>query len=149
LILDNKKLVLDTSVIIDGEVTKMIETGEIPAASQIIIPLAVLDELQSQASSNKEHGFVGLSEIKRIREQCSKKNIELLFVGTRPTIDDIRLARHGRIDALIKDVAIREAATLVTADYVQALVAEAQGVRSLHSKARRRKVFTCTTQAYN
>ena len=132
MILDNKKLVLDTSVIIDGEVTKMIETGEIPAASQIIIPLAVLDELQSQASSNKEHGFVGLSEIKRIREQCSKKNIELLFVGTRPTIDDIRLARHGRIDALIKDVAIREGAMLVTADYVQSLVAEAQGVQSLH-----------------
>ena len=132
MVLDNRKLVLDTSVIIDGEVTKMIETGEIPAASQIIIPLAVLDELQSQASSNKEHGFVGLSEIKRIREQCSKNNIELLFVGARPTIDDIRLAKHGRIDALIKDVAMREGATLVTADYVQALVAEAQGVRSLH-----------------
>lgn len=130
--MDNKKLVLDTSVIIDGEVTKMIEIGEISAASQIIIPLAVLDELQSQASSNKEHGFVGLSEIKRIRELCSKKNIELLFAGARPTIDDIRLAKHGRIDALIKDVAIGEGAMLVTADYVQALVAEAQGVQSLH-----------------
>ncbi|MDQ6866478.1 MAG: hypothetical protein M3044_21955, partial [Thermoproteota archaeon] len=34
----------------------MIETGDISGASQIIIPLAVLDELQSQASSNKEHG---------------------------------------------------------------------------------------------
>src|SRR5215469_11001335 len=110
----------------------MIETGKIPPASQIIIPLAVLDELQSQASSNKEHGFVGLSEIKRIREQCSKNNIELLFVGARPTIDDIRLAKHGRIDALIKDVAIQEGATLITADYVQTLVAEAQGVRSIH-----------------
>ena len=130
--MDNKKLVLDTSVIIDGEVTKMIETGDISGASQIIIPLAVLDELQSQASSNKEHGFVGLSEIKKIREQCSKKKIDLLFVGARPTLDDIRLAKHGRIDALIKDVAMREGATLVTADYVQALVAEAQGVQSMH-----------------
>ena len=87
-------MVLDTSVIIDGEVTKMIETGDILGASQIIIPLAVLDELQSQASSNKEHGFVGLSEIKKIREQCSKKKIDLLFVGARPTLDDIRLAKH-------------------------------------------------------
>ena len=130
--MDNKKLVLDTSVIIDGEVTKMIETGDISGASQIIIPLAVLDELQSQASSNKAHGFVGLSEIKKIREQCSKKKIDLLFVGARPTLDDIRLAKHGRIDALIKDVAMREGATLVTADYVQALVAEAQGVQSMH-----------------
>ncbi|MGC1930564.1 MAG: PINc/VapC family ATPase [Candidatus Nitrosopolaris sp.] len=130
--MDNKKLVLDTSVIIDGEVTKMIETGDISGASQIIIPLAVLDELQAQASNNKKHGFVGLSEIKKIREQCSERKIELLFVGARPTLDDIRLAKHGRIDALIKDVAIREGAILVTADYVQALVAEAQGVQSLH-----------------
>ncbi|HET7147695.1 MAG TPA: PINc/VapC family ATPase [Candidatus Nitrosopolaris sp.] len=125
-------MVLDTSVIIDGEVTKMIEAGDISSASQIIIPLAVLDELQSQASSNKEHGFVGLSEIKKIREQCLKKKIDVLFVGARPTLDDIRLAKHGRIDALIKDVAMREGATLVTADYVQALVAEAQGVQSMH-----------------
>lgn len=128
----DRKLVLDTSVIIDGEVTKMIETGDISGTIQIIIPLAALDELQSQAASNKEHGFVGLKEIKKIREQCSKKKIELLFVGPRPTLEDIRLARHGRIDAIIKDVAIREGATLVTADYVQALVAEAQGVRSIH-----------------
>ena len=55
-----------------------------------------------------------------------------MFVGARPTLDDIRLAKHGRIDALIKDVAMREGATLVTADYVQALVAEAQGVQSMH-----------------
>src|SRR5262249_56236596 len=99
----------------------MIETGEIPPASQIIIPLAVLDELQSQASSNKEHGFVGLSEIKRIREQCSKNNIELLFVGARPTIDDIRLAQHGRIDTIINDVAILYLAILFTASYVPPL----------------------------
>ena len=65
----NKKFVLDTSIIIDGEITKMLESGIIQDGSEIIIPLAVLDELQSQASTNKEHGFVGLSEIKRIREQ--------------------------------------------------------------------------------
>ena len=98
---------LDTSVIIDGEVTKMIQTGDISGASQIIIPLAALDELQSQASSNKEHGFVGLREIKKIREECSKKKRELLFVHARPTLEDIRLARHGRHDAVIRDVAIR------------------------------------------
>lgn len=119
-------------MIIDGEITRMIETGRLNGASQIIIPLAVLDELQSQASSNKEHGLIGLNEIKKIREQCSKKKIQLLFVGSRPTLDDVRLAKHGRIDAIIKDVAIQEGAILVTADYVQALVAEAQGVQSLH-----------------
>ena len=110
----------------------MIQAGQIDNGSEIIIPLAVLDELQSQASSNKEYGFVGLKEIKKIRDQSSIKHISLKFLGERPNIDDIRLAKHGRIDAIIKDVALQEDATLVTADYVQALVAEAQGVKSLH-----------------
>lgn len=110
----------------------MIEVGQIDNGSEIIIPLAVLDELQSQASSNKEYGFVGLNEIKKIRDQSSMKDISLRFLGERPNIDDIRLAKRGRIDAIIKDVALHEDATLITADYVQALVAEVQGVKSLH-----------------
>jgi ATPase len=131
-LLNNKRYVLDTSIIIDGEITKMIEAGQIDNGSEIIIPLAVLDELQSQASSNKEYGFVGLNEIKKIRDQSSIKHISLKFLGERPNIDDIRLAKRGRIDAIIKDMALQEDATLVTADYGQALVAEAQGVKSLH-----------------
>jgi ATPase len=130
--LRNKKFVLDTSIIIDGEITKMLEGGSIEEESDIIIPLAVLDELQSQASTNKEHGFVGLEEIKKMREICTAKKISLRFVGQRPDLDDIRLAKHGRIDAIIKDVAMHESATLITADYVQALVAEAQGIKALH-----------------
>ena len=130
--MNNKRYVLDTSIIIDGEITKMIDGGQIDTGSEIIIPLAVIDELQSQASSNKEYGFVGLNEIKKIREQSSMKDISLRFLGDRPNIDDIRLAKRGRIDAIIKDVALHEAATLITADYVQALVAEVQGVKSLH-----------------
>lgn len=129
------KFVLDTSIIIDGEITRMLEAGEIEEGSELVIPLAVLDELQSQASTNKEHGFVGLGEIKKMRELCAKKGIGLRFVGQRPDFNDIRLAKHGRIDAIIKDVAMSESATLLTADYVQALVAEAQGIKSQHIRA--------------
>jgi ATPase len=131
-----KKFVLDTSIIIDGEITKMLESGEvIDGNSEIIIPVAVLDELQSQASTNKEHGFVGLDEVKKIREHCTTNGIVLSFIGERPNIDDIRLAKHGRIDAIIKDVALQEGAVLITADYVQAEVAEAQGIKSIHIRA--------------
>ncbi|MGI0029230.1 MAG: PINc/VapC family ATPase [Nitrososphaera sp.] len=133
--MSGQKFVLDTSIIIDGEITKMIQNGDLEEGSELIIPLAVLDELQSQASTNKEHGFVGLSEIKKMRELCSARNVQLRFVGQRPDIDDIRLAKHGRIDAIIKDVAMQESATLITADYVQALVAEAQGIKAKHIRA--------------
>ena len=133
--MNNRKFVLDTSIIIDGEITKMLETGDVEDGSEIIIPLAVLDELQSQASTNKEHGFVGLEEIKKMRELAHAKKIDLRFVGQRPDLNDIRLAKHGRIDAIIKDVAMQESATLITADYVQALVAEAQGIKSMHIRS--------------
>ena len=126
-----KKLVLDTSIIIDGKISKMIESGEL-ADCEIIIPHAALDELQAQASMNREPGFMGLAEIKKIRELCDGRGIRIRFTGSRPGMDDIRLARHGRIDALIKDVAKQEGGTLVTADYVQALVAEAEGIKSTH-----------------
>ena len=122
---------LDTSIIIDGKISKMIESGEVRDC-EVIIPLAALDELQAQASMNREPGFVGLAEIKRIRELCDGKGVTMKFVGERPGMDDIRLARHGRIDALIKDVAKQENGTLMTADYVQALVAEAEGIKAMH-----------------
>jgi ATPase len=110
----------------------MLDTGEISAGDEVVIPIAALDELQSQASTSKEHGMVGLIEIKRIREQCSLKNINLRCSGSRPDLDQIRLAKHGRIDSIIKDVALEENAVLITADYVQSLVAEAQGVKCMY-----------------
>jgi len=49
-------------------------------------------------------------------------------VGERPTMEEIQLAKKGRIDALIRDVAKHEHAMLLTSDYVQALVAEAENI---------------------
>ena len=125
------KFVLDTSVIIDGKVADIIQ-DKIEPNSQIIIPIAVLDELQAQASTNKSHGIEGLLEIKKIRDVCQARKISLEFIGTRPTIEEIRLAKHGRIDAIIKDIALEKDATLITCDYVQHLVSEAHGIRSIY-----------------
>ena len=58
------KIVADTSVIINGQLIAQIEAGSI-RNSEIIIPEAVVDELQSQASQKQEQGFVGLEEIKK------------------------------------------------------------------------------------
>ena len=125
------KFVLDTSVIIEGKVADIIQ-DKIEPNSQIIIPIAVLDELQAAASTNKSHGIQGLLEIKKIRDVCQARKISIEFIGTRPTIEEIRLAKHGRIDAIIKDIALEKDATLITCDYVQHLVSEAHGIRSIH-----------------
>ncbi|MCD6482962.1 MAG: Flp pilus assembly complex ATPase component TadA [Candidatus Aenigmarchaeota archaeon] len=127
-----KKICLDTSIIIDKKVPELIEKRKV---KEVIIPYAALDELQAQASKGREEGFIGLEELKRIREVCKKRGVQIKFAGQRPTLEDIKLARSGRIDAIIRDVAKTEKATLVTADYVQALVAEAEGVDVLYIPA--------------
>lgn len=123
------KIVVDTSAIIHGMLMDSIKKDK---TTEIIIPIAVLDELQSQASKGREPGFVGLEELKKIRQIAEKKGVKLSFVGQRPSLEEIRLARSGRIDAIIRDVAKKEGCTLLTGDYVQALVAEAEGVKVKH-----------------
>jgi predicted PilT family ATPase/intein/homing endonuclease len=124
-----EKFVIDTSSIIHGVLREFVEKEK---NIEIIIPVAVIDELQAQASKGREPGFIGLEEIKKVREIAEKKKIKISFVGERPTLEEIKLARSGRIDALIRDVAKKENATLLTGDFVQALVAEAEGVKVKH-----------------
>jgi ATPase len=131
----DSKVVLDTSIIIDGKASELVTSGEITEGAEIIVPVAALDELQAQASRHREEGFVGLRELTRLRSLCDEKKIQINFSGQRPSMEDIRLARSGRIDALIRDAARANDATLLTADYVQALVGEAQGVKVKHFAA--------------
>jgi len=130
--MEAKKIVVDTSIIIDGKITSMLEKGEFKGLEELIVPYAVLDELQAQASKGREPGFVGLDEVKNIRKLCKEKKIDLRFTGEKPTLEDIRLAKSGRVDAMIRDVAKDEGALFLTADYVQALVGEAEGLRVKH-----------------
>jgi len=127
-----QKIVVDTSIIINGQIIKQIESGQIKDA-EIIIPIAVLDELQSQASQKREQGFVGLVEIKKLKE-FEKEGISVRFDGIRPSLDEIRLADRGRIDAIIKDVAKQNNAILYTSDNVQSLVAQAEGIEVTYIK---------------
>ncbi|MCJ7767827.1 Flp pilus assembly complex ATPase component TadA, partial [Candidatus Bathyarchaeota archaeon] len=128
-----KTLVPDTSILIHGELSDMIKAGKMNNV-RLIIPRAVVDELQAQASRGKEIGFQGLEEIKKIREHAKAHSVKVEFTGNRPTMEEIQLAKKGRIDAIIRDVAAKYDATLMTADYVQALVGEAEGVDIQHVK---------------
>ncbi len=121
------KIVLDTSVIINRNITRKIESGHLKD-TEIIIPVAVIDELQSQASQKRDQGFVGLEEVKKLQKLSKNFGLTIKFDGKRPTADDVRLSSRGRIDALIKDIAKENHAVLYTSDKVQALVSEAEGI---------------------
>jgi len=123
------KIVLDTSVIINGLISKELSDGELKEA-EIIVPKPALDELQAQASKGLEIGFKGLRELALIRQLCSKMGLRYSVIGPMPSMDDIKLAHSGRIDAMIKDVARLQDAILYTSDFVLHLVCEAEGIAS-------------------
>ncbi|HIQ49636.1 MAG TPA: ATPase [Nanoarchaeota archaeon] len=122
-----KKAVFDTSAIIHGKLIEFAEEGKLDNA-EVIIPEAVLGELMAQASKGKDTGFIGLEELKKLREIAKERNIKIKFAGERPSYEDILLAKSGRIDILIQDIAKKENATLVTCDLPQALIAEVKGI---------------------
>ena len=130
-----KKIVLDTSIIIDGHISHKIDNKDIDDNFEIIIPRAAIDELQSQACKQREHGFIGLAELRKIREKSSENNILLRISGEKPNLEDIKLAKNGRIDAIITEIAEKENATLFTADYIQHLAANASGISSIHIRS--------------
>ena len=63
------KLVPDTSVVIDGRITSMLREGEYKG-STIIIPEAVIAELESQANQGREIGFSGLIELQELSKMA-------------------------------------------------------------------------------
>jgi len=117
----------DTSVVIDGRITSLIQAGEYKGAT-IVIPEAVVAELEAQANQGREIGFLGLAELQALCRLAAEGTITLKFVGERPTLDQVKLASGGEIDALIRSAAIEHNAKFITSDIVQAEVAKAKGL---------------------
>ncbi len=140
------KYVLDTSVVVEGRISPLIESGEIRGT--IIIPEAVIAELEAQANFGKMSGFQGLEEIRKIRELAKKYGFNLIFCGDRPKLEHIRLARGGEIDNLIRDVAEKEDAILITSDRVQYAVAIAKGIKSIYLKKEKIKPESTRIMSY-
>ncbi|MBW3003869.1 PINc/VapC family ATPase [Candidatus Woesearchaeota archaeon] len=140
-------LVPDTSVIIEALVSKKLESKEI-TPKKIFIHEAVLSELENQANRNREIGYIGLEEIKRLRQLSKKLKFTIEYVGARPKEFEITYAKAGAIDAMIRGLAFQEKATLMTADKVQALVAESKGIDVVLVEFEPRKAKMLVVESY-
>ncbi|MBT3690642.1 Flp pilus assembly complex ATPase component TadA [Candidatus Woesearchaeota archaeon] len=147
-----KAYVPDTSAIIEGVISESVEKGELQGT--IIIANAVVSELEAQANKRRETGFLGLDELKKLQEYKKEGKVELRFAGSRPTPDQIKFAKSGEIDALIRQIAYEESAILITADIVQAESARVYGLEvkfieqvPLKSKLQIEKYFDNTTMS--
>ncbi len=120
-------IVPDTSVIIDGRITAKLKEGEYRQAT-VIIPEALVSELEAQANRGREIGFKGLEELKELSEMAKKGEIRLEYQGKRPSPEQVKLAATGEIDSMIRAVAVENKAIFITSDKVQAEVARAKGL---------------------
>jgi ATPase len=127
-----KKFVIDTSTIDSGQLTSMIRNGEFSEEhgelSDILIPRTVLAEVESQSNQGKTMGYTGLEELKGLRKLSDEGKINLLFVGDRPTPEQIKLSGTGELNEMIRNQARLNGATLVTSDETQASIAKVEGI---------------------
>lgn len=121
------RVVPDTSVVIDGRITRLVESGEVESP-QVIVPNAVVAELEAQANAGRETGLAGLDELARLQDLAKAGRVQLKFAGPRPSPGEIEQAGAGAVDALIRQVAQDEGGTLVTSDRIQAAAAGATGI---------------------
>lgn len=127
------RIVPDTSVIVDGRITRIVQEEDYQGC-EVIVPEAVVSELENQANKGRDSGYNGLEELKNLQKLHSQGKVHLSYVGRRPNLEEISLARGGEIDAMIRDTAGENKATLITSDKVQKEVAEAQGLNAVYLK---------------
>lgn len=127
------RIVPDTSVIVDGRITRIVQEEDYQGC-EVIVPEAVVSELENQANKGRDSGYNGLEELKNLQKLHGNGKIHLSYVGRRPTLEEISLARGGEIDAMIRNTAGEHKATLITSDKVQKEVAEAQGLNAVYLK---------------
>ncbi|MFH0787118.1 MAG: PIN domain-containing protein [Pseudomonadota bacterium] len=117
------RYLLDTSVIIDGRIADICETGFVEGT--LIIPQFILQELHHIADSSdplkKIRGRRGLDVIEKIQKQ---KDLEVMILDQNPPKDNV--------DAKLVDLAMELRGTIITNDFNLNKVAELRGVKVLN-----------------
>ncbi|MFC1685703.1 PIN domain-containing protein [Nanoarchaeota archaeon] len=130
------KYVIDTSIIAAKKLSFLIEKKGL--RGKVIIPDASIAELEHQANIGKEIGFDGLDELAKLHKFKNKYSLKIEFAPPRPTAHEIKYAKSGEIDALIRSLAFGKEATLITSDFVQAKSAAAYGIKVWFVRAKPR-----------
>ncbi len=120
----NGKILVDTSIIIDGRIADLTGTGFLEGT--LVVPRFILDELRHIADSSdplrRNRGRRGLEVLGRLRRD-ENINLEVLDMG---------LANGDEVDSALVQMARRMNSPILTTDYNLNRVAEFQGVQVLN-----------------
>ncbi len=141
------KVVPDTSVVIDGRVSEKVQEGTFADAT-VLIPEAVVTELEAQANDGISTGWDGLKELQRLADLADEGTIDLEFIGERPDASERGLATEGEIDAQIRALAAEVDAIFFTSDIVQSEIADAKGIAVEYISPRPRDVEHLSIEKY-
>lgn len=115
-------ILLDTSVIIDGRIADIVDTGFLDGL--FLVPKFILEELQHIADSSDDlrrgRGRRGLDILKRLQQ---KNNLKI------EAIDDVP---QSGVDSKLVAVALNRGAKILTNDFNLHKVAEIQGIEVLN-----------------
>jgi len=118
------RILVDTSVIIDGRIADIARAGFVPG--RLVVPRFVLAELQNIADSDdamrRGRGRRGLDVLNQLREM---RDVEVEIIT-----DDVQGVRE--VDAKLVVLAQRFSCNVLTTDYNLNRVAQIQGVRVLN-----------------
>ena len=114
---------LDTSVIIDGRIADIADTGFLDG--HLVVPKFILDELQNIADSPEElrrsRGRRGLDILRRLQQQ-HRLQVEMVDEPLPP----------GGVDSKLVALALKKGAKILTNDFNLHKVAEIQGLEVLN-----------------
>jgi len=143
------KFILDSSVIISGQIIDMLADGTVyeisgldfDAEIKVILSHISIAEIENQANQDKTKGHIGIKMLKKLFEKThnefreSGKKITIETYGERPSLEQIKLNSGGELDALIRQHAIETGSTLITSDKIQADLAEIENIPVIFMKS--------------
>lgn len=123
---NNQAKVLDTSVIIDGRISELCQSGFIEGT--LLVPVFVVDELRHIADSadllKRNRGRRGLDILNAMKKSS---DIKVMIYENTKGLDDI-----PEVDAKLVKLGQKLGAKIITNDYNLNKVAELQGVKVLN-----------------
>jgi len=88
------------------------------AFDELIIPEALISEVEYQIEENKAFGFLGVKEIENLKGLSSNK-FRIKFSGKKLFHFELERMNLFELDSLIRDLAYEEGACLITANQFQ------------------------------
>lgn len=122
----NNDIFVDTSVLMDGRIVAIAETGFVPG--RLLVPRSVIGELQlladqsdAEKRSRARRGLDVISELQKLETvECEIYN------------DDVRVPKGGGVDERLLDLAKAHGSMLCTIDFNLNKVASVQGIQVLN-----------------